>query len=175
MGCKWESSTPAAVARTKLPSQFHHRGRSPTSPLLAGWVGVPGDPRGNAVKPDTGYPLHTHEPVAVASFRTWRGWRDCVARDRCPTGVILSSPPAGLGARALPRIGCVPELALQPTLKAARSGDSRLKPRPFKELFMKQARTGWAFLFSRNSEKCSGDGVSEFQRGNWRGIGIPGG
>jgi hypothetical protein len=26
-----------------------------------------------------GDPLHTHEPVAVASFRTWRGWRDCVA------------------------------------------------------------------------------------------------
>src|ERR1700737_2227903 len=26
-----------------------------------------------------GSPLHTHWPVTVASFRTWRGWRDCVA------------------------------------------------------------------------------------------------
>jgi hypothetical protein len=25
--------------------------------------------------------LHTHWPVTVASFRTWRGWRDCVAQD----------------------------------------------------------------------------------------------
>ena len=25
--------------------------------------------------------LRTHEPVAVASFRTWRGWRDCAAQD----------------------------------------------------------------------------------------------
>jgi len=31
-----------------------------------------------------GNPLHTHEPVTVASFRTWRGWRDCVARDPAP-------------------------------------------------------------------------------------------
>ncbi len=23
--------------------------------------------------------LRTHWPVTVASFRTWRGWRDCVA------------------------------------------------------------------------------------------------
>jgi len=30
-------------------------------------------------KPDTGYSLHTHYPVTVASFRTWRGWRGCVA------------------------------------------------------------------------------------------------
>jgi len=25
--------------------------------------------------------LRTHWPVTVASFRTWRGWRDCVAQD----------------------------------------------------------------------------------------------
>jgi len=30
-------------------------------------------------KPDTGDPLHTQEPVTVASFRTWRGWREYVA------------------------------------------------------------------------------------------------
>ena len=31
------------------------------------------------IKSDTGDPLHTQEPVTVASFRTWRGWRECVA------------------------------------------------------------------------------------------------
>src|SRR5438067_8552868 len=31
-----------------------------------------------------GRPLHTHEPVTVASFRTWRDWRDCVACDPMP-------------------------------------------------------------------------------------------
>ena len=36
-------------------------------------------------KPGTGDPLHTQEPVTVASFRTWRGWRESVARDRCLT------------------------------------------------------------------------------------------
>ena len=36
-------------------------------------------------KPGTGGPLHTQEPVTVASFRTWRGWRERVARDRCLT------------------------------------------------------------------------------------------
>src|SRR5271156_2940944 len=36
-------------------------------------------------KPGTGGPLHTQEPVTVASFRTWRGWREDVARDRCLT------------------------------------------------------------------------------------------
>jgi len=30
-------------------------------------------------KPGTGGPLHTQEPVTVASFRTWRGWREYVA------------------------------------------------------------------------------------------------
>jgi len=30
-------------------------------------------------KPDTGDSLHTSEPVTVASFRTWRGWRENVA------------------------------------------------------------------------------------------------
>src|SRR5580704_15215659 len=30
-------------------------------------------------------PLHTKEPVTVASFRTWRGWRENVARNRCLT------------------------------------------------------------------------------------------
>src|SRR5271157_5578932 len=36
-------------------------------------------------KPGTGDPLHTKEPVTVASFRTWRGWRENVARNRCLT------------------------------------------------------------------------------------------
>ena len=30
-------------------------------------------------KSDTGDSLHTSEPVTVASFRTWRGWREYVA------------------------------------------------------------------------------------------------
>ena len=30
-------------------------------------------------KPGTGTSLHTQEPVTVASFRTWRGWREYVA------------------------------------------------------------------------------------------------
>jgi hypothetical protein len=46
---------------------------------------------GKMKKPDTGDPLHTQEPVTVASFRTWRGWRECVARDRCLTYLILAS------------------------------------------------------------------------------------
>ena len=41
---------------------------------------------GSGKKPGTGNPLHTQEPVTVASFRTWRGWREDVARDRCLTG-----------------------------------------------------------------------------------------
>src|SRR5579863_8852179 len=47
-------------------------------------------PRKN-IKPGTGDPLHTQEPVTVASFRTWRGWRECVARDRYLTSAILTS------------------------------------------------------------------------------------
>src|SRR5580704_13316721 len=43
-----------------------------------------------AEKPGTGDPLHTQEPVTVASFRTWRGWREYVARDRCLTEFILA-------------------------------------------------------------------------------------
>jgi hypothetical protein len=47
---------------------------------------------GKKHKPDTGYPLHMQEPVTVASFRTWRGWRECVARDRYLTKLILAFP-----------------------------------------------------------------------------------
>src|ERR1700679_3750902 len=36
-------------------------------------------------KSGTGDPLHTKEPVTVAYFRTWRGWRENVARNRCLT------------------------------------------------------------------------------------------
>src|SRR4029077_16423039 len=45
-------------------------------------------------KPGPGNPLHTPELVTVASFRTWRGWRECVAWDRYLT---LSSLPFELG------------------------------------------------------------------------------
>jgi hypothetical protein len=45
-------------------------------------------------KPGTGNPLHTQELVTVASFRTWRGWRERVARDRYLT---LSSLPSVAG------------------------------------------------------------------------------
>jgi len=31
------------------------------------------------IKPGTGASLHTQEPVTVASFRTWRVWREYVA------------------------------------------------------------------------------------------------
>jgi len=35
--------------------------------------------REEQIKPGTGSSLHTLEPVTVASFRTWRGWRENVA------------------------------------------------------------------------------------------------
>ena len=40
-------------------------------------------------KNEPGNPLHTHWPVTVASFRTWRGWRDCVAWE--PGLLIITS------------------------------------------------------------------------------------
>jgi hypothetical protein len=49
-------------------------------------------------KPGTGGSLHTQEPVTVASFRTWRGWREYVARDRCLTA-YLSIPRANSRAK----------------------------------------------------------------------------
>src|SRR5271165_355532 len=36
-------------------------------------------------KPGASWPLHTHWPATVASFRTWRVSQDCVARDQRPT------------------------------------------------------------------------------------------
>ena len=59
----------------------------PAAPVLSGSQTRP--PRDK--KPGTGNPLHTQEPVTVASFRTWRGWRECVARDRCLTLTILTN------------------------------------------------------------------------------------
>src|SRR6266700_1843233 len=54
----------------------------------------PGNQRGRnlraKIKPGTGDSLHTQEPVTVASFRTWRGWREYVAWDRCLTILILT-------------------------------------------------------------------------------------
>src|SRR6266513_2072597 len=58
-----------------------------------------------AKKSGTGDPLHTQEPVTVASFRTWRGWRERVARDRCLTVSILTfakNPQYDSTQRALP-------------------------------------------------------------------------
>src|SRR5215472_14759339 len=43
-------------------------------------------------KSGAGDSLHTQEPVTVASFRTWRGWREYVARDRYLTQSILAFP-----------------------------------------------------------------------------------
>src|SRR5713226_9234060 len=62
-------------------------------------------------EPGTGAPLHTKEPVTVASFRTWRGWRENVARNRCLT-LHLSKRLPGTGMtsdssserRGLPRL-----------------------------------------------------------------------
>ncbi len=45
--------------------EIHSSGEQKRNPICQAYV--PGDL------------LRTHEPVAVASFRTWRGWRDCVA------------------------------------------------------------------------------------------------
>src|SRR5712692_6198160 len=48
-------------------------------------------------EPGTGAPLHTKEPVTVASFRTWRGWRENVARNRCLTlHLSKRSPKTGM-------------------------------------------------------------------------------
>src|SRR5947199_9004703 len=60
-------------------------------------------------KPGTGNPLHTQEPVTVASFRTWRGWRECVARDRCLTQsslafALLTQPNQAISADNLKRV-----------------------------------------------------------------------
>ena len=44
-------------------------------------------------KSGTGEPLHTKEPVTVASFRTWRGWRENVARNRCLTLYLIKRSP----------------------------------------------------------------------------------
>ena len=57
-------------------------------------------------KPGTGNPLHTQELVTVASFRTWRGWRECVARDRYLTLLILTKVRASLAAAACLRDKC---------------------------------------------------------------------
>src|SRR5271169_4729397 len=51
-------------------------------------------------KSGTGAPLHTKEPVTVASFRTWRVWRENVARNRCLTHhTIKRSQKTGIDSR----------------------------------------------------------------------------
>src|ERR1039458_1460581 len=63
------------------------------------WPGVPPGhsssrcPSAGKIKSGTGAPLHTKEPVTVASFRTWRGWRENVARNRCLTLHTIKTPP----------------------------------------------------------------------------------
>ena len=63
------------------------RASPPATPKLngRGAVAPPRASRDKQKKPGTGAPLHTKEPVTVASFRTWRGWRENVARNRCLT------------------------------------------------------------------------------------------
>jgi hypothetical protein len=58
-------------------------------------------PRREKQKPGTGAPLHTKEPVTVASFRTWRGWRENVARNRCLTLHNTIKSLAKIGAAGL--------------------------------------------------------------------------
>ncbi len=77
----------------------------------------PGDSAQRAKEPGTGAPLHTKEPVTVASFRTWRGWRENVARNRCLTLHISKRlPGTGMTSdssserRGLPRLGSAQEL-----------------------------------------------------------------
>ena len=61
----------------------HRRARGlPSSLSLGNLIRAPGRrQRMWLQKPGTSNPLHTQEPVTVASFRTWRGWREDVARD----------------------------------------------------------------------------------------------
>src|ERR1019366_8827679 len=71
-------------------------------------------------KSGTGEPLHTKEPVTVASFRTWRGWRENVARNRCLTlHIIKRAAKTGMAADfstiIKPRYGCVRMHRLQTT------------------------------------------------------------
>jgi len=47
--------------------------------ILRTWPSKPPLPKKRENKPGTGDSLHTQEPVTVASFRTWRGWREYVA------------------------------------------------------------------------------------------------
>ena len=53
--------------------RLKERAHVQTSAALTEWISA------ETKKPDTGDPLHTKEPVTVASFRTWRGWREYVA------------------------------------------------------------------------------------------------
>ena len=68
------------------------RASPPGHPKRNGRVSVAPPQRSRQEKPGTGAPLHTKEPVTVASFRTWRGWRENVARNRCLTLHINKSP-----------------------------------------------------------------------------------
>src|SRR4029077_7732421 len=47
--------------------------------------------RGAEISQTPGSPLHMHWPITVASFRTWRGSRDYIARDPAPDISILTS------------------------------------------------------------------------------------
>jgi len=70
------------------------------------------------LKSDTGNSLHTQEPVTVASFRTWRGWRECVAWDRCLTWIILALQSWGLwGGRSRSCWGTPPRPAGRQALR----------------------------------------------------------
>jgi hypothetical protein len=67
-------------------------GYEPVSPSSIIWGHIYLGPHlGGKKKPGTGNPLHTQELVTVASFRTWRGWREYVAWDRYLTLCSLPS------------------------------------------------------------------------------------
>src|SRR5713101_10136266 len=71
-----------------------------------GEVSVAPPQRSRQKKSGTGAPLHTKEPVTVASFRTWRGWRENVARNRCLTlHLSKRSPKTGMDYFELKRMG----------------------------------------------------------------------
>src|SRR5713101_6048082 len=87
-------------------------------------------------EPGTGAPLHTKEPVTVASFQTWRGWRENVARNRCLT-LHLSKRSVKTGKTADSGAGRVVGAPVVPE----RRGRSAVWPRHPRKSFI-QTRSG---------------------------------
>src|SRR5579862_4310753 len=105
----------STLQRWRIGSAFRLRTCRPFFPtwrtlrhqFLILWGSKQSGERPGLIKPGTGHPLHTQEPVTVASFRTWRGWRECVARDRCLTAFDSNIGFDGLGRCTLKRRGLV--------------------------------------------------------------------